>query len=359
MVLASIDCRDNIALWVALDSLPCGVLVTDSRNRIMYLNSVLSDMLGLEDRDDISDSKLTSLFNDKCLLCAISSVDGQGITWNVSPGLVTSGSEVQGDVSDERQKPMLEALTKEMVFCGEPAWLTIFKDITSLKNAEAKINELSARLLNAKEEERTAIGHELHDEVGSLLTALKLMLNRIDPIADERGSDRRDQLNALLDQTIDTVSNFTHAMRTEILDEMGLFQALELHLQEYTRQTGIQVNHVWQGSREKLLSLVETAIYRIVQEALTNTARYAHTDTVSVTVSVNSQKLHIQVEDRGCGFDPGKIAAESSGIAGMQERATLCGGELIVNTSPGEGTCVICTLPLLNKNDICDSMGPD
>jgi signal transduction histidine kinase len=145
---------------------------------------------------------------------------------------------------------------------------------------------------------------------------------------------------------MDLVSNLSYNMRPDILNEFGLIEALKDYFERYTKQTGIKVSFKQQKLEERYPEIIQTSAYRIIQESLTNVARYADVNKVTVSMRSDSEKLYLQVEDQGCGFDPQQLDTTSSGIIGMQDRALVAGGELVVDSSPGKGTCVTCELSL-------------
>jgi len=229
---------------------------------------------------------------------------------------------------------------------NETVYLVTLRDITELKITAAKIQNLSIRLVEAQEKERRQIGHDLHDEVGGALTGIKLALTRAQKQLGEKAVHELGYVNELLDETMEMVSTLSHTMRPDILDEFGLAEALDWYIERYTKQTGIRVAFKHNISEARFSSIIESTVYRIIQESLTNVARYAAVKHVSVHLLSRSKKLIIKIEDRGKGFDFEQVKPTSSGISGMQDRAFLVGGNLEVNSSPGKGTSVNCELPL-------------
>lgn len=222
-------------------------------------------------------------------------------------------------------------------------------DITGRKLAEEQLRGLSHRLVTAQENERRAIARELHDEVGQLLTALKLSLDKAaspGPVGD--GSDLQEARVALR-ELMARVRSMSLDLRPTMLDDLGLLPTLLWHFRRYTAQTKIQVHFTHRGLRKGLSQEIITAAYRIVQEALTNVARHARVDSVSVRVRAQSGVVLVEVEDRGAGFDVESVAATSAGLNGMRERALSLKGRLLVQSRPGEGTCIIAELPLGKK----------
>ena len=140
-----------------------------------------------------------------------------------------------------------------------------------------------------------------------------------------------------------------------MLDDMGLLPALQWHFEQVTSRTGVKINFKHSGLKlvsAKGMSLeVRTAVYRIVQEALSNAIRHAEADQIDVTIRIRSNILHLLVEDHGKGFDIDAMPSVSSGLSTMQERAYLCGGSLIVDSAPGLGTRISAEIPLLVKED--------
>ena len=238
---------------------------------------------------------------------------------------------------------------------GKTAMMTgVARDITpqklaegNLKNAESSLRNMANRLVRLQEEERRNIARELHDQVGQSLTGLKLMINqamrspkeKIDPVLEEAQS--------VVTELIQQVREMSLTLRPSMLDDLGLLPTLLWHLERYTTRIGIKVNFEHNGLQATFSPDVGTAVYRIIQEALTNVARYAKVSEVSVQISADDSAIRLVVEDRGRGFDLSKVSTkEAAGISGMRERAQLLGGSLIIKTSPGAGTCLIAELPL-------------
>jgi PAS domain S-box-containing protein len=222
-------------------------------------------------------------------------------------------------------------------------------DITDRKQAEEQLRSLSHRVVTAQENERRKIARELHDEVGQSLTALKLSLDRASPgRSTEDGSDlgeARKTLGALMAQ----VRSMSLELRPTMLDDLGLLPTLLWHFKRYTAQTGVRVHFKHRGLRRNLPQDTVTAAYRVVQEALTNVARHAQVNEVQVCVRAEYDALVVEVEDQGIGFDLDHVDSVKMGVNGMRERALSLKGKLLVQSKPGEGTCVIAELPLTKK----------
>jgi signal transduction histidine kinase len=217
-----------------------------------------------------------------------------------------------------------------------------------LSCANAALKALSQRLVDVQEAERRFVARELHDEIGQMVTGLKLVLETSLRPSDAAGQAGLDEAIALINDLMDRVRQLSINLRPQMLDDLGLLTALDWHFKRYSKQTGIQVQFKHTPLPERLPPRLETAIFRIVQEALTNAARHARVKELSVRLWANAGQAGLQVRDAGAGFD-GAAALKrgtSSGLSGMKERAELLGGEFILESAPGEGTCLTVELPL-------------
>jgi signal transduction histidine kinase len=199
----------------------------------------------------------------------------------------------------------------------------------------------------AQEAERRRIARELHDEVGQALTGLALSLANLEREAPPDLRASLAEARAGMGELVTRVHDFSLALRPAMLDDLGLLPAL-LWLMEHVHsaQTGLQVDLEHEGLDRRFSWEVETAAYRIVQEALNNVARHAATDRADVRCLSEGEELFIEVRDEGVGFNPREIRAHTtSGLRGMQERARLLGGQLRVESAPGKGTRVVARLP--------------
>lgn len=216
-----------------------------------------------------------------------------------------------------------------------------------------QLQALSRRLLEVQEEERRHLARELHDEIGQILTGLQLNLGLIGKPAGPGAPAPVDEARRLVRDLTTRVRDLSLRLRPTMLDDLGLRPALLWHFERYTAQTKVCVDFEVSGLDRRFPPDVETATYRIVQEALTNVARHAGVPRASVRVGHESSALHIRVADAGSGFDPGSVRAtsRSSGLSGMQERALLLGGRLSVESRPGGGTLLNAVLPIPAETD--------
>ncbi len=221
-------------------------------------------------------------------------------------------------------------------------------DISELKQVEQtqrdyaeRLQVLSRRLMQVQETERRYIARELHDEIGQALTGLKLTLEMTLRLPPEQIKANLVEALALVNELVARARNLSLDLRPAMLDDLGLLPALLWHIGHYMKQTNVRVTFKHTGLEgRRFKPEVETAAYRIAQEALTNIARHARVDEATVRVWADQDTLGLQIEDLGSGFDPETALAEgnTSGLAGMRERAILSGGQFTVESHLGIGS---------------------
>jgi signal transduction histidine kinase len=257
-------------------------------------------------------------------------------------GMLTLGWRKVGG-TNTAQVPLLHQIADAVALATEKSRL--FEEVRA---GRERLEKLSHRLLEIQEAERQHIARELHDEIGQALTALKLSLDAVAAVsvdgAGSRLSDTRRQVAELLAR----VRNLALDLRPAMLDDLGLLPALLWLFERYTAQTGVQVNAEHRGLERRFSAQIETAAYRIVQEALTNVGRHAGVQQVTVRVWSDSGTLAVQIVDQGTGFDAeaALAAGMTCGLTGMRERAALLGGRLLLETAVGKGTRVSAELPV-------------
>ncbi len=211
-----------------------------------------------------------------------------------------------------------------------------------ISKAQAQLRRLSASIMENQEKERAAIARELHDELGQVLTALRLetvaLRDQVGSIAPPL-SERSDRMCKLIDNTIDEVRGMAFRLRPGVLDDLGLVDALEVYTGDFERRTGISC-FFESNTIPAISDAIATTAYRITQEALTNVARHANASNVEIAIKKEGTKLILSIIDEGEGFDANLYEPEGLGLAGMRERASLAGGTLKIISSPGTGTSI-------------------
>jgi signal transduction histidine kinase len=217
-----------------------------------------------------------------------------------------------------------------------------------LAEANRALRALSLRLVEVQEAERRTLARELHDEAGQMLTGLKLVVEQALPVAGGVVRERLHEADDLIRQLIERMRSLSLELRPQILDDLGLLVALEWHFKRYTRQTNIAVGFRHSPLPHRLPTVIETALFRIAIEALTNIARHAGVSEVAVRLWADAERVRLQVEDKGKGFEVAAVwaARNSTGLSGMRERAELLGGEFTLESTAGKGTLLTVELPL-------------
>jgi PAS domain S-box-containing protein len=259
-------------------------------------------------------------------------------------GLIQLADKREGEFTEE-DEAILVQLAQLTAMAVEKARLA-----EQVQAGHERLQALSHRLVQVQETERREIVRELHDEVGQTLTGLKLLLEtsmRLPGSEAARANLCKGQ--GLLDELMARVRTLSLHLRPTMLDDLGLLPALLWHFERYTAQTRVQVVFTHDGLEgRRFLPEVETAVYRIAQEALTNVFRHARVNEVCVTIRANTETLHLRIEDHGRGIPPAVMAVlgASTGLGNMQERVRLLGGQCLIDSAPGMGTRILVTLPL-------------
>ena len=240
--------------------------------------------------------------------------------------------------------------------------LSIARDITDRKLAEEKLKKsssllrgLATHLQTIREEERTLIAREIHDELGQVLTVLKIQIsllgNKLNP-EQITLKEKVNVLTGLIDQSVESVQKISSKLRPTILDELGLNAAIEWQTEEFEKLTNIKCSLVIPKDDLQLSSNKSTAIFRIFQEALTNIARHSGADKVNISLLSDQKNITLEVTDNGKGISAEQVRDfKSLGIHGMEERAMIFGGQVTFDSISGKGTKVKVEIPINQEKD--------
>jgi PAS domain S-box-containing protein len=242
----------------------------------------------------------------------------------------------EGSVQDITDRKLAEEERKELLL--------------QLKKKNENLEMLSRQIVSIQEKERRHIARELHDEIGQLLTGLRLKLEAALRLPVEPISNALQEMDMLFEELIGRLRELSLELCPAILDDLGLLPAILWHLERFTNQTGIQVDFKHsQLSNVRFRQDVENAAYRILQEALTNVTRHAGRCEVRVRIWIVSDTLHLEIQDNGKGFDLNSIHEKNAtfGLSGMQERAAILHGTFVIKSASRKGTSISVQLPLI------------
>ena len=217
------------------------------------------------------------------------------------------------------------------------------------EQAERRLRHLSQQLVSSQEQERKALSRELHDEIGQLLTALRMELGNLErarAAANEEADPHLEQAKKLAESTLRTTRDIAMGLRPAMLDVLGLGPALEWQAREFTRRYRIPIQLEIEGDIKDVPDPHRTYLYRIVQEGLTNCARHAQAKNIRVSLEDANGQLTACVEDDGVGFDQHGGVVQGLGLLGMAERVRELCGNISILSEPGKGTRIAVTLPL-------------
>ncbi len=220
-----------------------------------------------------------------------------------------------------------------------------------LRDSREQLRKLSNQLQVIRENEKTRISREIHDELGQILTGLKMELSCLEVELDSPSIiEKLQSMGCMIDSTINSVRRIATELRPQILDTCGLLDALEWQGMDYQARTGIECKLELPKDSVRLDSQLSTAIFRICQETLTNVARHSEATEVQVSLKFNKDELFLTVKDNGKGIELEQIYNTNSlGLLGIQERANYWGGHVTIDSPPGEGALFTISIPLTDN----------
>lgn len=349
----SIDMRLGVS--DILDALPFYVMLIDEHHHILQANRAVQKQLGVEVKDIIGKYCPTV-------------IHGLEEPWYACPleEAVQKGQSVEREALDRQSGRWIRSAvypTKKSTEDGSKIFFHTVSDITDRKQADEQLRTsreqlraLSLYLESVREEERTNLAREIHDELGSLLTGLKIDLSWL-----AKKTSREQELilakiksmYELIDEAIQTVKRISTELRPGVLDDLGLSAAIEWAGQEFEKRTEIKLEFT---SRPKDIILDgdrSTAIFRIFQEALTNIVRHANATNARISLKQDGDRVVLRIRDNGKGIDKKQLSdPKAFGLIGMRERAMSKGGDVKISGTPGVGTTIIVSIPLKNMENL-------
>jgi two-component system sensor histidine kinase UhpB len=255
----------------------------------------------------------------------------------------------------------VEIIAHEIEFDGVPARLVLANDVTEkqkaedeLKGSREQLRQLAAYLQNVREEERAAIAREIHDELGQVLTSLKMNLIFVDKKITKNGEQINipdlhgeiDGMKSTIDDSVKRIRKIITELRPEMLDQLGLIPALEWQVKEFKSKSGIDCELLNYFGETEINKNIAIAVYRIFQEALTNVLRHSKATKVNIKIDRKNNHMELEICDNGVGIEPKKNKTKTFGVLGMRERAIILGGDFNVQKNEPSGTKVLVNIPL-------------
>jgi len=248
---------------------------------------------------------------------------------------------------DYLMKPVVPEILKSKV----SVFVELHRKSERLKESEDKLRRLAAHLISVREEERTHIAREIHDELGQVLTGIKMEVGWLQKrLTEPLLLEKTESMSKLIDSTVQTVRKIATGLRPEMLDDMGLVAAIGWQAKDFQKRTGIRCRVKLPPETVKPDIDVATTAFRIFQEILTNVARHSRATRVDIDLGVTDEQISLEVQDNGVGIAEAEVNGRKSlGLLGMHERALLFGGEVHITGASGHGTRVAVVIPTRNR----------
>jgi PAS domain S-box-containing protein len=336
-----------------IDSVMDAIVAVDEEQNILFFNPAAERMFGLT-ASQVTGRPLTMLIPQQLREGHRLHVD-RYMRSNVGSRRMGPQLDISGLRADGTEFP-IESTISQMMIDGKRQFTAVLRDMTDRRRAEAdlramnrQLRALSASLQDVREQERTRISRELHDDLGQQLTGLKLDLSWLGTrMKDGRAlpPDALEAMRSQLDEAIASVRRISTELRPLILDDLGFGEAVAWHTAEVAKRSGLEINLDLEAAGLVRNPDLATALFRIVQESLTNIVRHAHASQVDVKLGADESVLVLTVHDNGTGFVESNGKGGGIGLVSMRERADALGGQLEIRSSADAGTIVEVKIPL-------------
>jgi PAS domain S-box-containing protein len=335
----------------AIEQSPVSIIITDTKASIEYVNPRFEMVTGYRKEEVIGRNPNV-----------LKSSETPSSVWTDLWQTITNGGEWRGEFRNRKkngdvlwESAIITSLSDEHGVITN--YVAVQEDITTRKRTEDELHlsrnqlrALAARVTSAREEESKQLAREIHDEFGQALTAIKLDVSWLASklrTEEEAVRGKVQATLALIDSTIACLRNIASRLRPKMLDELGLVPAIEWQVEQFQKRTGLKCEMVCSTDVSRIGPEQATAVFRIVQEALTNIARHARATRADVSIYEECGDLIVEIRDNGVGIAPERVHdIKSLGLLGMRERALAVGGNVTVVGASGKGTIVGLQLPI-------------
>ncbi|MBI4786016.1 MAG: HAMP domain-containing protein [Chloroflexi bacterium] len=361
--------QDGVMAFASLSNAPWGIVVQQDETEAMAYSRSLEQNLFLFGAGALFITLVVAWVLTRSVVRPIQSLTAEcqriaagDLARPISP--LGGGGEVSALArSFNTMREKLKSSLNEIQDWNQELERRVEKRTTELDEAEQGRRELLRKLVVAQEEERRALARELHDETSQALTALVVGLETATTAPAESVAEmkkRMDSIKPLATNMLREIQRIILALRPAILDDLGLVQAIDWFAESRLESQGVSVSLETIGVEKRLPSEVETVVFRIAQEAISNIARHAKAETVSIMLDFRDALITLEVEDDGRGFSPDGVLARrgdstSLGLMGIRERVALFGGKMQIESQPGQGTRFVAAIPVNGA----PSNGPD
>jgi len=330
------------------------IITIDEQQRIVLFNPMAEQVFGCTAMEAIGAS-LERFIPERFRAAHARHVEQFGVT-GVSDRQMGRQRVLSGLRANGEEFP-IEASISQTRDGGARLYTVMLRDVTERVRAEhaqqrarEELRELSANLQKIREDEKTRIARELHDDLGQQLTALKMDISSVEETlggsASELVRDHLQGMRRLIDATVASVRRIAADLRPVMLDDLGLIPAVEWLANDFTNRYGIDVERDIETGDARFSPAGATALFRIVQEALTNVARHADATLVTLSLRAGDEAFVLRIADNGQGAHrDGELAGKSFGLLGIRERAHMLGGAVDIQTSQGNGFALSVTIP--------------
>jgi two-component system sensor histidine kinase NreB len=310
------------------------VAVTDHRGKILYVNDKFCEISQYTRKELLGKDHriINSGYHSKEFIHNIWSTISVGKVWR---------GDIKNRAKDDSYYWVNTTIVPFLDENGKPyQFLAIRNEVTELKRVEDELKMMMKQVMHVQEEERKRFSRELHDGIGQSMFALLIQLDRMISVQE---NSELEKLRRSVSTIIEEVRSLAWELRPSVLDDLGVTPAIRTYIENFTQHFAIRI-HFESNLRNRLDVQIETTIYRIIQEALTNISKYADVSEATVKLIETEAQIEVQIYDEGNGFSC-ELIKKGVGLFSMDERARGIGGSLEIGSEPGQGTRVVLKAP--------------